>query len=261
MFSKVVSSVRVKRRRTSLDQPQVQEPQQEQLPRQDLPPVLCRWSTFNDPFPPVSLGGYRRYYIAHGTPESAPMQLPSLSHTPESSPSPEIPEQSLLFAAYSPPSTPSPILRRKMTIIPEASMESMRSRRQRVDSVSTHGSLRRRRRQVLRTPSIERDFAVYARRIFSPSEPSSIEFTISSPSSIDSAISHESQSSDSHASDTQSTKSDSSHSSVDTPLTSDVEEDSLSQPKVAIPEAPANHRERPESRTSFRTANSGFSDI
>ncbi|KAF9564081.1 hypothetical protein CPC08DRAFT_705622 [Agrocybe pediades] len=148
-------------------------------------PDLLRWGDFLDPFPVVAPGGYKRYYASSTSafPQS-PSFNPILSHCPEPSSSfSNRPATSLLF------SPPSPIdikPERCLGIIHEASLESMAPRtaapplRNRVSSnasSSNNGhpvSLRRIRRQLLRTPSIERDFPATPTHTRHLSEPSNI---------------------------------------------------------------------------------------
>ncbi|KAF5325516.1 hypothetical protein D9619_009707 [Psilocybe cf. subviscida] len=158
-------------------------------------PDLLRWSDFANPFPPVALGGYSRYYASktHSPPAGQESTYcPELSRHPDfasstssssSKPSPTGVSgpsslKTPLFPLSSKPEEPSTPPKRSLTIIREASRESMSPGSARAAGQS---SLRRRRRQLLRTPSIERDFAVTARHLFSSSTsslyPPSSDFT------------------------------------------------------------------------------------
>ena len=135
----------------------------------DIPPELLRWADFSTPFPPVSFGGYSRFYEMQTTSEPEPLHFcPLLSQQPDPSPSSEIPQKYPLFYT---------LRRKSLPLIREASLESESltfnlKRRDLTISTSTTAprSLKRRHRQLLRTPSIERDFALG--RCRSPSDAS-----------------------------------------------------------------------------------------
>lgn len=150
MLSKVTDQV--KRRSIQLKLPKQQRKHQLRV---DIPPELVRWSNFSTPFPSVSLGGYTRFYTTHTTPESTESLTfcPLLSQSPETSSSSEIPSKSPLFAN---------LKRRCLPLIREVSLESLTLNKPRHLTITTGPkppySLKRRRRRLLRTPSIERDF-------------------------------------------------------------------------------------------------------
>ncbi|KAF9011825.1 hypothetical protein BDQ17DRAFT_1344907 [Cyathus striatus] len=150
---------------------------------------------------------------------------------------------------------------------------------------SPPNSLRRRRRQVLRTPSVERDFASIARLDINLMDDSHEPFeSVTSHSSCEtsSTTTHNSHSTVSAIADTplspisrttsqssdSSDSSDSDHSDtspsdlVITPLTSvsDVHEDREVHPQKEVIHAFDPH-ERPDSWCSFSTAKSDFCDI
>jgi hypothetical protein len=163
MFAKVARRVR----RRSLGSPQ------EIVIQVDVAPELLRWADFSTPFPSVSMGGYIRYYETHTTSEQEePLRFcPLLSQQPEPSPSSKIPSKSPLFDS----------LRRKpecLPVIREVSLESIALKFKPTNlTISTSTStpprsLKRRQRQLLRTPSIERDFPLG--RCQSPSDTASI---------------------------------------------------------------------------------------
>ncbi|KAF8065098.1 hypothetical protein FPV67DRAFT_169641 [Lyophyllum atratum] len=266
MFATVVSRVRRTLRR--------------QKSRHQLqPPDLRRWSDFMNPFPHVSPGGYRLYYETHGMPE--PKALPT--HDPASVSSPRHPtprprrqnasspsscpsSSSIVQPAPSgvpvpfPPSLPesskTPSSRRQdvknttrtLSIIPETSTGTPNVR---IPALSNTSSLRRRRRRLLRTPSVERDFPSRAPTI------ASIRTADLDGFSSESVQSHESNSSQSHIY------------SVDTPPTTveGLGDEDLSSPVSAKDGAEYDDDdddrdlyERPDSRSSYCTARSGFSD-
>ncbi|PPR07830.1 hypothetical protein CVT24_003108 [Panaeolus cyanescens] len=165
MFSKVS-----RRRRSSA--PELSIPVRPEVPTVDVAPALVRWDDFSRPFPPVSPGGYTRYYRTRMTDpndfSSSPPATPFLSQSPEPSPTrtrPQRPIQSPLF--------PLSLSQQKrcLSIIRESSAESMNLKKPFFLTISTSppptpASLRRRKRRLLRTPSIERDFAIQARQLF-----------------------------------------------------------------------------------------------
>lgn len=223
MLSQVVSRVRRHFRRSQS--------------RSQQPPDLRRWSDFMNPFPPVSPGGYRRYYEKHGIPE------PKAAPTPASSPIEGPPSPSASSSAL-PPTIPFPsgqkrTRTRTLSTIPESIANStVGTPGVRVHNLSNTSSLRRRRRRLLRTPSVERDFPVKA-SIFPSHESDYI-------SSNESSLSHSSHSD-----------------SIDTPATTveGVDED---DPPLLREEAcltPDDPYERSESRSSYCTARSDFSDV
>ncbi|KAF9467709.1 hypothetical protein BDZ94DRAFT_1248846 [Collybia nuda] len=226
MLSQVVSRVRRHFRRSQ--------------DRHQQPPDLRRWSDFMNPFPPVSPGGYRRYYAKHGIPE------PKVPPTPASSPIEGPPSMNAPPSALTPavpfPSQPSGHKRtrtRTLSTIPESVANSTTGTpKMRVHNLSNTSSLRRRRRRLLRTPSVERDFPVTA-PIFASQEHDYI-------SSNDSSHSHSS-----HAD------------SLDTPPTTveGAEEDHLSLLREEACPTPDDPYERSESRSSYCTARSDFSDV
>ena len=191
MFAKVASRVR---RRSLLTLP---TPPQEVGEKVDIAPELLRWADFSTPFPSVSLGGYIRFYETHTTSEPEPLRFcPLLSQQPEPSPSSEIPPKCPLFGN----------LRRKcLPLIREVSLESLTlNSKPKNLTIATNAtpprSLKRRHRQLLRTPSIEHDFGLG--RCQTPSDTSiTINYVIDdatptpsdtppSPSSIFSSDSH-----------------------------------------------------------------------
>ncbi|KAF8964779.1 hypothetical protein BDZ97DRAFT_1814441 [Flammula alnicola] len=250
MLSKVSRRVR----RASVQEITIVEPRAQAV---DSAPDLLRWSDFASPFPPVAYGGYTRHYVSK-TPKDAeaPSYSPVLSHYPDSnSSSRDIPPRSPLFF--------SPSLKKSLSIIHEVSMESMAPKRPPNLTVSTNTTptlLRRQRRRLLRTPSIERDFAVHARHLFASSLSVNDTSFLNTPSSHRSAHSH---SSSSHSGHSDSNHSDSNHS--DYPITPSTSIDSGDESnlfeegrleKGCAEEIP----NRPDSRSSFSTARSGFSD-
>jgi hypothetical protein len=171
MFAKVISRVR----RRSAGQKSSTSPTQPQkaVIQVDIAPELLRWADFSTPFPSVSMGGYSRFYETHTHTTSEPTEpllfCPLLSQQPDPSPSSEIPPQSLLFDALRPKCLPA---------IREVSMESLRLNFKPMNltittSTTQPRSLKRRQRQLLRTPSIQRDFAL-GRYPSSPSVATSI---------------------------------------------------------------------------------------
>jgi hypothetical protein len=160
MFAKVAR--RVRRRSPGLPQ---------EIVIVDVAPELLRWADFSTPFPSVSMGGYNRYYETHTTSEpKEPLRFcPLLSQQPEPSPSSKIPPKSPLFDS----------LRRKgLPVIREVSLESIalnfkpRNLTITTSTTTPPRSLKRRQRQLLRTPSVERDFPLD--RCQSPSDTTSI---------------------------------------------------------------------------------------
>ncbi|KAF8062199.1 hypothetical protein FPV67DRAFT_1672680 [Lyophyllum atratum] len=258
MFATVVSRVRRTLRR--------------QKSRHQLqPPDLRRWSDFMNPFPHVSPGGYRLYYETHGIPEpkALPTHDPASVSTPRrptprprrqnaSSPSsspassslvqPPLPGVQVPFPPSLPEPSKTPSSRRRdvknttrtLSTIPETSTGTQNVR---IPALSNTSSLRRRRRRLLRTPSVERDFPSRAP-------------TIASIRTADlDGFSSESSSSQSHIY------------SVDTPPTTveGLEDEDLSSPVSAKDGAEYDDDdrdlyERPDSRSSYCTARSGFSD-
>ncbi|KAF9045600.1 hypothetical protein BJ165DRAFT_1528452 [Panaeolus papilionaceus] len=178
MFSKVSRRVR----RSSA--PELSIPMLPEAPKVDVAPALVRWDDFSRPFPPVSSGGYTKYYktrmTTHDFPSSPPA-TPYLCQSPEPStststitsrikPQPQRPAQSPLFPLSSLSVSQQ---KRCLSIIRESSAESMNIKRPFFLTITTTttpapspASLRRRKRRLLRTPSIERDFAVQAKRLF-----------------------------------------------------------------------------------------------
>ncbi|KAF8180120.1 hypothetical protein BJ912DRAFT_1062609 [Pholiota molesta] len=263
MLSKV--SKRVRRRS---EQDYVASPIESRTTVVDRAPDLVRWCDFTTPFPTVTLGGYARYYTYAGVVPKvaeAPEYCPALSQDPNRSSPRDIPPKSSLFLPSNPPA-------RSLGIIRESSAESMISRRPPALTVSTnmpHNSLRRQRRRILRTPSIERDFAVHARQFFA----SSASLNETSESADLASSSHYSDHSHSSGSHTGSAHSDSAHSESnhssythsEAPLTPSTSVDSadhfegthFSQKLLACPE---DTHQRPGSSSSFNTAKSGFTD-
>ena len=160
MFAKVAR--RVRRRSAGL----ITFPSQDAVVQVDIAPELQRWADFSTPFPSVSLGGYSRFYETHTTSDPEPPQFcPLLSQQPSPSPSSEIPQKSPLFDTRRQESLP---------LIREDSTESLTFNLKPKDltTKTTPRLLKRRHRQLLRTPSIERDFALLAERCRSPSDTS-----------------------------------------------------------------------------------------
>ncbi|KAF8803375.1 hypothetical protein BYT27DRAFT_7340877 [Phlegmacium glaucopus] len=252
MLSKVTKRVR----QTSVVQLEPTTP----VFRVDIAPDLLRWSDFSTPFPSVSIGGYSRFYTTR-TIQEEPLNLcPLLSQYPEPSPSSEIPPISPLF---------STLRRRCPPVIPEVSLESLTLAKPRNLTISTittpPHSLKRRRRQMFRTPSAEGD-SVHG-RCQSPSD----TITISAgASSTDIVLSpHSTASSSSDDSQLSHDRSDSSHSEFPiTPSTSiDSEWDTQKFLTGLVSNKPSSHHEsksamiRPINSTSFCTAETGFSEI
>jgi len=234
-------------------------------------PDLLRWGDFSSPFPHVTAGGYKKYYDG-SIPEIAdtPNYCPRLSQEPDPYPSRGMPSTSLLF--ISPPTST-----RSVTIIHEVSVEPMTPQKPQNLTIKTNtaigGSLRRTRRRLLRTPSIERDFAVLARQ-FLISTPSGDDTT--TISSIDrtlsqrSAYSH-SESSHSHSSvqsdlssHSESMGSEGSNQS-DFPITPSTSVDSGDEGYVLLrrqlqKEGTYETLKRPDSSSSFSTAKTNWSD-
>ncbi|TFK29525.1 hypothetical protein FA15DRAFT_347584 [Coprinopsis marcescibilis] len=141
---------------------------QQVAPRQQHPvsqaPDLKRWSDFMNPFPPVGPGGYTKYYKSkNGAPTNLHFQLPPLCHinyftSPQPKPSPKAPSQSSRKFH----SRPDKGNLHKLTSIPESTLEipDLQAPQSPTSTIqSPGGSLRRRKRRLLRTPSIEREFA------------------------------------------------------------------------------------------------------
>ncbi|KAH9474744.1 hypothetical protein JR316_0013209 [Psilocybe cubensis] len=258
MLSKVAKRVR----RQSLPQP-TSEAWTEVLAEcvQDAPDLL-RWSAIPDtPFPRVVMGGYTRFYANSKLlfPPS-PSFCPLLSQFPEGSPSKQVPSTAPLFS--------SPIAQQqRLIVIHEASRETMASTSHSRDVSSSTSmspkSLRRRRRQLLRTPSIERDFAVHAQQLFASNASDNETTSFDSPASPGSAHSHSS-------SDLQSSRSEGHHFEEPTTPTTSVEggdEDELNtvengdKEKWVQPRPKSSPSKRPDSETSYSTAKSDFDDI
>lgn len=167
MFAKVARRVRRRSTAGSITLP----PPQEAAIQVDIAPELLRWADFSTPFPSVSLGGYSRFYKLHTTPETESLRFcPLLSQQPEPSPSSEIPRKYPLFDS---------LRRKSLPLIREGSLESLTSNLKPNDLTITTSTtplraLKRRHRQLLRTPSIERDFALVSLRCRSPSDSTSI---------------------------------------------------------------------------------------
>ena len=173
MFSKVANRVRRGSIERDLPTPSPSPTEQQQVIQVDIAPALLRWSDFSTPFPSVSVGGYSRFYTTHSKiPESVePFHIPLLSQHPAPSPSSEIPLKSLLF------NTPKP---RCLHTIREVSLESLTIHKPKNLTINTNTSppirsLKRRRRRLLRTPSIERDFILVGGKWQSPSDTRSID--------------------------------------------------------------------------------------
>lgn len=261
MLSRVSNRVR----RPSLQDTTIPPPRI-QLEVVDCAPDLLRWGDFSTPFPHVALGGYKKYY-ASSIPQvvEGPIYCPPLSREPNPYPSREIPATSLLFFI-------SPPITRPLTIIHEASVESMTP--QKPQNLSIRTSLRRKRRRLLRTPSIERDFPIHTRHFLASS--SSGDETTTSSSSIDrtqsqrSAHSH-SDSTHSHSSvqsdlsnHSESMSSECSNHS-DFPITPSTSVDSGDEGYVLVhrqleKEGPYETQKRPDSISSFSTARTNLSD-
>lgn len=265
MLSKVTNRVR----RPSLQDTTVLAPRT-QLDVVDCAPDLLRWGDFSTPFPHVAVGGYKKYY-ASLIPEvvEAPNYCPRLSQESNPHPSREILPSSLLF--FIPPPTA-----RTLTIVHEVSMESMTPQKPQNLSIRTNtttGSLRRKRRRLLRTPSIERDFAIYARHLLASSLSGdetttivSIDRTLSQGSvhsHSDSTHSHSSVQSD-LSSHSESMSSECSNHS-DFPITPSTSVDSGDESYVPVrrqleKEGPYETQKRPVSSSSFSTARTNLSD-
>ena len=206
MLSKVF---RGKRRGTVVAVPSSPPTQPEiQRPKRTLPPDLTRWSDFEDPFPSVSVGGYIRFYRARANSVEEPSHIPtpSLCCTPPSSQSNTVVPTAPLFPSCSSAASSSTKHMEKLVVATEAevSLETLSPAINRASPTCTSSpttlprvnSLRRKRRQLLRTPSIERDFAVSARQLFASHISLSLSTTSSSdpshsPSSVDSNSSGE----------------------------------------------------------------------
>ena len=187
MFSKVVKRVRRLSEAQVLPSSPVVQQQQQQQQQQDvlrvnIAPELLRFSDFSTPFPSVSVGGYTRFYTTYTMISESTESLhfrPLLSQRPEPSPSSEIPPKAPLFDTLQRPCLP---------MIREVSLESLTLSRPKNLSITTctpgpSHSLKRRRRRLLRTPSIERDFKRIHGRSQSPSD------TISEPPDPDTSSS------------------------------------------------------------------------
>lgn len=191
MISKVFGGKR--RRRSVVAVPSRPPPQPEiQRPKRTLPPDLTRWSDFEDPFPSVSVGGYIRYYRsrANSVKEPSHIPTPSLCCTPPSSSYDVVvvPTAPLFPSCSSAASSTKHM--EKLAVVAEAqvSPETLSPAINRASPACTSSSpttlprvnsLRRKRRRLLRTPSIERDFAVAARQLFA----SHISLSLSTSSS------------------------------------------------------------------------------
>ncbi|KAF8153164.1 hypothetical protein B0H34DRAFT_677349 [Crassisporium funariophilum] len=223
-------------------------------------PDLVRWSDFANPFKPVSPGGYTKYYQAFTRPESSssPSYCPFLSQCPESSSSREAPPpQSPLFFS---------LPKRRLNVIREASLETMAPKKPRNLTISTNVTpLRRRRRRLLRTPSIERDFGLSPKHLFASDASSSGH---SARSSMDTASSHGSRSSSQASSDSHSSQSDANHSEFPLTPTTSVEsgdEHEVFSGGVLFKKGSGEIRpelvERPDSWASYCTARNTLYDI
>ena len=267
MLSKVTN--RVKRRSVqpiSLDSPQSREVVYSA-------PDLVRWCDLDNPFPSVAFGGYSRYYRARCLSDCGPTPsyCPVLSQYPEASSS-KAPARKPLFI------TP-PI--RSLTIIHEASKESMSPRRLRNLSIATveesPKSLRRTKGRILRTPSIERDFAEHARQLFAPAMSIRRESSSSTTSSTDTSSNDlpSSQASSSSESLSHSSSSQFDSNVTDSPITPTTSigsgEDNawiysdgecyptLTAKSELCPPVDTTPK-RPDSRASFMTAKSSLSN-
>lgn len=228
----------------------------------DTPPDLVRWCDFTDPFPLVAPGGYARYYAAVGPKiAEAPHYCPLLSQCSDNLSVCEMPRQTPLFAQ--PPT-------RSLGTILEASMESMNYKHpiSLTISTGTPTSLRRQHRRLLRTPSIERDFAVYGRHFLSSTTSrigsGAIPSGSHSSTHIHSPSAH-SRSTSSDSTHSESNHTDSAHSEYPvTPSTSIDSDDEFGDNMFARvlykDDCMDDLIQRPDSRTSFSTAKSGFSD-
>ncbi|KJA25316.1 hypothetical protein HYPSUDRAFT_37814 [Hypholoma sublateritium FD-334 SS-4] len=228
----------------------------------NTPPDLVRWCDFADPFPLIAPGGYARYYASVGPKiAEAPHYCPLLSQCSDNLSVRETPRQTPLF-----PQPPA----RTLGTIREASVESMTPKRPISLTVSTSAptSLRRQHRRLLRTPSIERDFAVYGRHFLS-STASRTGAGATPPGShssahLDSPTAH-SRSASSDSAHSESIYTDSAHSEYPvTPSTSIDSDDEFGDNMFARvlykDDGMDELLQRPDSRTSFSTAKSGFSD-
>ena len=156
MFAKVAN--RVRRRSAGLIA--LPTPPQEAEKKVDIAPELLRWADFSTPFPSVSLGGYSRFYETYTTAEPEPLRFcPLLSQQPSPSPSSDIPPKVPLF---------NTLRRRCLPLIREVSLESLTFNLKPMNLTITTNttpprSLKRRHRQLLRTPSVERSLALLSR--------------------------------------------------------------------------------------------------
>lgn len=230
-------------------------------------PDLVRWCDFSTPFPAVASGGYTRYYLYAGLypkDAEAPGYSPVLSQDPCSPSDHDGPSTSSLFRTPSPEPRPPT---RSLAIIHEASMESMDlclpPPALAVPTNVTPRSLRHKHRRLLRTPSIERDFAVHGRRFFSSSL--SVNEFAESP---DVPSLHHSTHSRSSSSDSSAARSDSSDSFSlpEFPLTPSTSIGSgchfagMLGDALKSSECLDDTSERPGSWASYNTAKSDFSD-
>jgi hypothetical protein len=281
MLSKVVS--RLKRRFRRRDA------------RNSQPPELRRWSDFLSPFPHVELGGYTRYYRTRGlladrsrtvaSPDPTEGKqltsaLPPLPHRvsqrrlrkrvkpnaitpptrksgqssaarPAPSPSSEIPSPGIEATISS--STASCSLHHQkststLIVIPEVPVAPVKTGKRRRSSTraniseSSGGSLRRKRR-ILRMASTEYDTL---RNAYLSAIAGSLSYTLSGASAISSMSSE--------------TRFESPNTTVAT-LVNDL---GCGACKITVSDDPADSGgedyERPDSRLSFRTARSDFSD-
>ncbi|KIK07157.1 hypothetical protein K443DRAFT_673715 [Laccaria amethystina LaAM-08-1] len=185
MISKVFGG---NRRGAVVAVPSSPPPQPEnQRPKRTLPPDLTRWSDFEDPFPSVSMGGYIRYYRSRSNSVKEPSHIPtpSLCCTPPSSQSDAVVPTAPLFPSCSSAASSTKHME-KLNVAPVSS-ETLSPAINRASPACTSSpttlprvnSLRRKRRRLLRTPSIERDFAVSARQLFA----SHISLSLSTSSS------------------------------------------------------------------------------
>jgi len=270
MFSKVVKRVRrlseAQKLASSSSSPVVQLQQPQDVLRVNVAPELLRFSDFSTPFPSVSVGGYTRFYTTYTMISKSTESLhftPLLSQQPEPSPSSETPPKTPLFDTLQRPCL--------LPMIREVSLESLTLSKPKHLSISTctpSHPLKRRRRRLLRTPSIERDFKhIHGRSqsssntsIITVSEPdadtSSTDIAPfpSSPVSTDSQLSHER--SDSECPLTPSTSLDSEGDDHETKCSTELYTDKLER-----------HHEsdsvttRPISSISFCTAESEFTEV
>lgn len=275
VFSKVVTGVKRRGKVANEAGSSSQVTQlRENSPVTTVAPDLRRFSDFMNPFPSVSPGGYTKYYQAKAKadPGSSQFALPPLCELNQRPPAPRRPPaiQTSGLATKHRSSRKVTSGSKTLESIPESASDphSAHSHEGRGQDDGPQGSLRRRKRRVLRTPSVERDFAQHALldvhptlgRAASTSSQSSSSTSAHSPSHSSSCDA----STDSHSSNQSSPSSEFPRTPVDNaPLPrAYLFHDPFDQKGLKI-QHPQDWEpyERPDSRSTYRTARTHFDDI